>query len=455
MRLRLCLLILGGLFFSATAQEYAAGDQWSLFFWKRESGQTNNQGYYCGSTIENIYTQNNRTTIRGNARVDMPGWAELVLGNKAESQLRINLSKPASVISCSPVFETVKWIEQLTITTGDTTQSCRFEFPMLSSATACDRNDYIKIAVNDTIELQYTVVEQDLFVGHFINTAQKGDPEKWLMGRNAFIVLTSDVHPLRIHSLEIKGAYREIAETYLGIDLSRFDDDAEAYGLDFIDTTITFTDTTVSDTIRTIPPTFEGLEIEGELPLKADSTYTIKLDASEIEQAFSHCTLFVIYGQDTTRQVLMNTASPTGEFQWYVPSRSDTANLRLSVFDTTSAMISECSRTVPIQRDITGVHNAGAVPGQMSLQSLQYASGSFSMNIAAPRNDIYDLSIRVYNTQGRLVFNDNRRSLLSAGYHSFSMPTDLSTGTYVAKMTLETGANRKKVTKSRVMTVIP
>lgn len=432
------------------AQTYSPGDQWSLFLWKRENGAQNNQGFYCGSKIEDIYTQTSQVTISGNARVDMPGWAELVLGNRAQTQLKINKTKPSSVVSCSPIFDQAQWLETLRVTIGDSDYTCRLNFPILQQGQVYSIGDNFTVSANG-LQIEYSMLRENLFVGKLSD--QSGSP--------LLYILTAPDQPLRIRSIEINGAYRQEAETLLGIDLNQFDSDAEAYGLDFLDTAVTFHDTTVSKTnhfdttvtVQTFSDTIEVVNAQSDTVIQDTLFDTLAVTQQIITDTIvTHTTCFDTVLTDTiiTQTTITDstiddlTVSDTSVFRTV---RSDTVVSGNSVSDTaiTITTLSDTSFSSATLRD-------AAFPEKLGIGSFSYSSGRMSLRIAIARDDLYEIAMAIYTPQGRLLTRKGKRDKLTAGFHDISFDKMVSNGTYFLRVEIK-GAN-SSLSKSGLFTVI-
>lgn len=316
-------------------------DRISIFSWVREEAQTVNRGFYGIIEVNDIKTDDSFLTIGAATEIQgMPNWLDFVTNRSAPTVLTLETQMPSSVTQYSKSLETATWLTSISLSVVTGNQTCRFVFPLPANGTRFQKYDYFIVRVNDTLNLQFNAVEDTVIIGSFLNTRHVTDPEKWLCGRDAIRVYTDTTKALGISAVDFNGEHRTLLNTYLGIDLDRFDSDAESYGIEFLDSTINASPLIVSN-----------FQVDGDTPLLADELYQIDWDIEDY-QSVDRCSLFVSLDNGVSWNTISVLHGSAYAYNWTVPPvEADSAILKVHAYDGLRFGQAQ-SATFPIRRSI-------------------------------------------------------------------------------------------------------
>ncbi len=315
--------MIGGLAAHGAAQSIPAGEKISFFAWKRTADQSANYGYYGLAEVTGSQSQGSAETVGAVSEIQgMPKWLELITDRYADTRLVIDDRKPASVANCSDTYDACPWIRSISLILDGGARDCRFEFPLLRQAGGFNQYDYFTITVDDSLDLQFHCVEDNVLMGSFLNTKYRDEPDRWLAGKAAIRALIDTASALGIGTIELDGRYRDLLQTYLGVNLNEFDPDADFYGIDFLDTAFT------SSTIR-----IDNFTVSGASPRKADSTYALSWSFGA-DETVAFCSLFVSLDNAATWQPVARLGGAAEAYNWTAPPLdADSVFLEVRAYD--------------------------------------------------------------------------------------------------------------------------
>ncbi len=289
------------------------------FFWTRAPGETVNRGYYGTLTPDSTGSNSGDEAVFS---LFGGSWLKSLAG-KASTRLDLHFSSsiPDSIGIHSGRFSTTPWLDSISVHFGKEFRSIRFFFPLLPKNQSYRTYDHFSVHFAPDTVLQFQAVSDTLFIGSFTNDRRRGSGRTRIYAKNAIAVTTTSSHAMRIRSLQIDGAHRHAASSYLRLNLDTLDSDAEFYGISIIDTS-------ANEVIFRI----RSISVENAPVLRANSSVRVSWSYSGASLVRC-CSLFVASGSGEKWLFTGRAVGKETSMTWLVPPNAgDSCRLMLRAY---------------------------------------------------------------------------------------------------------------------------
>ncbi|MBD3347194.1 MAG: hypothetical protein GF401_19240 [Chitinivibrionales bacterium] len=204
-----------------------------LFAWTRLAGDSINKGHRAKGSFTTEEKKPSDSQLKGSFSCEgISEWLGYVTSGSSAITVFIEDTLPAEIVNASRDYRNCRWIREIEARGDNDTTLVYFPFPLLDSALEYIPWQYYTVAFNDSLRLQFSCSKNNLLTGSFFNRNQKANPDRWLIGKDALRIITQNQKPFRLARVEVDGRYKELASSYLGIDLDMFAKHNGYFGID-------------------------------------------------------------------------------------------------------------------------------------------------------------------------------------------------------------------------------
>lgn len=391
---------------------FSSNESFMFFSWTRKESDSLNYGYNLFTRISSQVSRNDSIIISATVRVaGLPEWLKYAENDYGSLEITFTNSRPWNIIKYSSAYKNCPWLTEFHLILDDEEDIFKFPFPIPDQENPYHKYDYFTIAVNDSVHLQFQGVQDNVFMGSFLNNKRRNDPEKWLMAKGAIMVRTSNKSPFKINNIELNAKYRNLITAFLGSDLSRLSTDCDYYGMYFRDTSITENAVIV-----------KNIQIPNTRILTVDSIYNISW-TTEGKESIQACSIYINFNNDSRWMPIGKTAGNIEQYSWLVPNVDKTqCAIQVKAIGKDGLIVSDISESYVITK---------FSQFQLQAEALTNTSALLQWNSLFLDSSLYSLVI-AYSTNRSVLSNKDPSAItVHFNYHSSSDTIyNLKTGTF-------------------------